>query len=156
MTGASHDLWTPERRRALLGLIEHLYPLDLPPADTGDEGPGSAGTAGSAGSASLDRAWIRALGEGPYAGQDALVAALLDELDERARGRFTEAPEDVRESVLRGLEAEADPYLTHALRATLAVTLEQRLGDPSRGGNPDALGWTGLGLAAEGPWRRLR
>lgn len=157
MTQASKDIWTPERRRALVGLIEHLFPLDLPPlnlrpSDLTGEGPG------------LDQAWIQALGEGPYTGQDALVAALLDELDERAGGGvdgrtgepFAQAPEDVRESLLRGIEAEADPYLTHALRATLTVTLEQRLGDPSRGGNPDALGWTGLGLAAEGPRRRLR
>ncbi|MEM9760923.1 MAG: hypothetical protein AAF968_00175 [Pseudomonadota bacterium] len=144
MNQASEDVWTPARRRALVGLIEHLFPLNQSPSDRTGEGPG------------LDQAWIQALDEGPYTGQDALVAALLDELDERAGARFTQAPEDVRERLLRGIEVEADPYLTHALRATLAVTLEQRLGDPARGGNPDARGWTGLGLAAEGPGRRLR
>ena len=153
------DFYRYDPVRASGGLIEHLFPFDLSPSDLKGEEHGLAG---------LDRAWIEALGEGPYAGQDALVAALLDELNERAceRGRertdkrigepFAQAPEDVRESLLRGIEAEADPYLTHALRATLAVTLEQRLGDPSRGGNPDALGWTALGLPAEGPRRRLR
>lgn len=86
-----------------------------------------------------------------------MVLAALDEVEERSGATdFADLEPDDKETLLRGLEADDNPYLAHALVLLVQLGLEGLLCDPSRGGNRDAVGWRGLGLPIDGPARRLR
>lgn len=153
--------WTETRRRTLRAVLDHLLPWPGSPTDLDAPSTSSAPNRGA-----LSEAVRRTLGSPTFATWVTWVLALLDELDERAtdsdsasgpgKPHFAELEEAPRERLLRQLEAGDNPYLTHALRLLLQVGLECRLGDPSRGGNPDGRAWEALGLTRDGVRRRLK
>ncbi len=129
------ETWTPIRRTTLAAAVEILWPL-----------PGSPGV----------EPLLTCLAHPSWESREPLIFAVLDELDERSEGVGLAAVSPERkERLLRELEGDSNPYLAHGLVALLQLSLETRLGAPSRGGHPEGRSWTLLGLPAEGQDRCL-
>lgn len=106
------DGWTPLRRRSLGAVAEHFAP---PPSGETDDAEDLASQI------------IAKLAETRFAGQAIFIQALLDELRERAGGELGAAGgAGALETALRAVEAGDDPYLGHALRLLLRLSLESR------------------------------
>ena len=131
--------WTQARRRTLAAVSEHL----VPPLHVEDRHEVRLAVANYV---------VAALSEPRFAAQAPLVWAALDELDARCGdGRsFADIAPEKREFLLRELEAESNPYLSHAVVILLQLSLEGFLCDPARGGNPRGVNWSRLGLPKEG------
>lgn len=135
---AADEPWSAARRRHLEAVVSHLLPH-----------PEAERLAGPV------AAYVRrGLGDD---GSLAFVLATLDEGAQRAGRPLDELPEKDRESLLRGLESDADmPFLGHALGRILSLILEGFYGDPIHGANPEAVSWQDLGIGAEGMHRRAK
>ncbi len=94
----------------------------------------------------LDLEEVRLLREG--------VAALEGRCRKAFQKTFPELPSAEKESLLR--EFEKTPQGERWLGEMLDFLLEALLGDPSRGGNPDGLGWKWLGITPGFPLASLK
>ncbi len=158
MTEGSGDSdWTPVRRSTLAAATEHLLPLD----------PGRDPRQRRQVAEAVARFVRETLANPGQETQRPFVLAALDELhdlaarlppshDPQAEPRgFSEVGGDEREQLLRQLEADSNPYLSHGLALLLQISLEGFFGDPRYGANPGGLSWTALGLTPLGPRRRV-
>ena len=135
---SDEELFDSDRRQVLALAVDHMLPAEpLEPVELD----------------AVCSTLFEALPRGPFAAQAPWLAALADELADLG---LAEAVAGNREPILRQVEGGDNPYLRHALGLLLRVALEAFLGDPDRGGNPEGVGWSAVGLPPAGFRRCLK